>query len=90
MVSCYQCYRLTTLPGMEERRLLTIPEAAREIGMSRVVLWRHVKKGRIPSEQAGPYVLIDAKDLAAFKAQERRPGWKAGRPRKRRPAPTAE
>lgn len=85
-VSCYQCCRLTTLAGMGERRLLTIPQAAREIGMSRVVLWRHVRKGNIPSEQAGPYVLIDADDLAAFKAQERRPGWKPGRPRRPRPA----
>lgn len=70
---------------MEGRRLLTIPEAADEIGMSRVVLWRHVRNGRLPSKEAGPYRLIDADDLARFRAEERKPGWPKGKPRK--PAP---
>ena len=72
--------------------MLTIPQAAKEIGMSRVVLWRHVKKGHIPVEEAGPYVLIDAEDLARFKAQDRKAGWPAGRPRGSRnqpPTPSA-
>lgn len=76
-----------TLAGMEGRRLLTIPEAAREIGMSRVVLWRHVKKGTIPSIGTEQVRLIDADDLAKFQAQERPAGWPKGRPRKQPPTP---
>lgn len=67
---------------MGERRLLTIPEAAREIGMSRVVLWRHVQKGRLPSIPAGRFRLIDADDLERFRATERPQGWPKGKPRK--------
>jgi excisionase family DNA binding protein len=70
---------------MKERRLLTIPQAADEIGMSRVVLWRLVKKGTLPSIEAGRFRLIDASDLAKFQATERRQGWPKGKPRK--PAP---
>ena len=62
--------------------MLTIPQAAAEIGMTRAVLWRHVKKGNLPSVQVGPYRLIDADDLARFNAQERKPGWPKGKPRK--------
>jgi hypothetical protein len=81
-VVIYYCgCRFVTLAGMQERRLLTIPQAAREIGMSRFVLWRHVKHGHLATEKAGPHVLIDADELAKFRSQKRRPG----RP-KRRPA----
>ena len=72
---------------MKERRLLTIPEASKEIGMSRVVLWRHVKKGTLPSVGTERVRLIDADELERFHAQERKPGWPAGRPRKHRPTP---
>ena len=67
---------------MEGRRLLTIPEAAEEIGMSRVVLWRHVKKGTLPSMGTDRVRLIDAEDLARFAAAKRKPGWPKGKPRK--------
>jgi predicted site-specific integrase-resolvase len=73
---------------MEKRRLLTIPEAAKEIGMSRVVLWRHVKKGTLPSVGTDRVRLIDAAELARFHAQKRTPGWPLGRPRRTRPTPT--
>jgi excisionase family DNA binding protein len=68
---------------MGERRLLTIPEAADEIGMSRVVLWRLVKRGVVPSVPAGRFRLIDADELAEFAKQDRPQGWPKGR--KRRP-----
>jgi hypothetical protein len=81
-VVIYYCgCRFVTLAGMQERRLLTIPQAAREIGMSRFVLWRHVRHEHLKSERHGPHVLIDAEELARFQSQKRRPG----RP-KRRPA----
>lgn len=62
--------------------MLTIPEAAREIGMSRVVLWRHVRKGTLPSIGTERVRLIDSEELAKFQAAERRQGWPKGRPRK--------
>jgi predicted DNA-binding transcriptional regulator AlpA len=67
---------------VKEKRLLTIPQAAREIGMSRIVLWRHVKKGTIPSVGTERVRLIDADDLACFQRTKRR----TGRPRKTPPA----
>lgn len=69
---------------MEERELLTIPKAAERIGMSRFVLWRHVNRGHLKAEQHGPYLLIDAEELARFQAMERRPG----RPKRTSPPPT--
>lgn len=66
--------------------MLTIPEAADEIGMSRVVLWRHVNKGHLPTVEVGKYRMVDAEDLARFKAQERKPGRPAGPRRPRPPA----
>lgn len=68
--------------------MLTIPQAADELGMSRVVLWRLVKKGTLPSIPAGKdgkFRLIDADDLAKFRATERRQGWPKGKPRKHQP-----
>lgn len=59
---------------MKERELLTIPQAALRIGMSRAVLWRHVKADHLKSEQHGPHVLIDSDELARFNARERKPG----------------
>ena len=50
--------------------------------MSRVVLWRLVKKGALPSVEAGRFRLIDAEDLAKFQATERPQGWPKGKPRK--------
>jgi predicted site-specific integrase-resolvase len=70
---------------MEERRLLTIPQAADEIGMSRVVLWRLVRKGTIPSIPAGRFRLIDADVLVRFQAKDRPQGWPKGKPRKPTP-----
>jgi hypothetical protein len=65
--------------------LLTIPDAAREIGMSRVVLWRHVRAKHIASERYGKYTLIDSEELERFRQQERNPG----RPRKTGPSDPA-
>lgn len=63
---------------MGERKLLTLPEAAKEIGLTRAVLWRYVKEGRIPHITAGRFILIDAEDVERFKNTPRHPG----RPRK--------
>lgn len=59
-----------------------IPVAAKELGVSRQTLWRHVDAGRLPAERIGRDFVIKRSDLDAFKAN-RKP---AGRPRKQRPA----
>jgi excisionase family DNA binding protein len=68
---------------MEERELLTIPKAAERIGMTRAVLWRHVKAGRLPHVKIGPYKLVDAAVLDEWAKVKREPG------RPPRPAPPA-
>ena len=83
MVTYYRRRQFCTLAGVKERELLTIPQAAKRIDMSRAVLWRHVKAGHLAAEQHGPYVLIDAEELAKFSEKDRRPG----RPRKQPPTP---
>jgi excisionase family DNA binding protein len=62
----------------KERKLLTIPEAAKVVGVTRAVLWRYVKADRLPAEQAGRFYLVDEEDAIRFRDRERRPG----RPRK--------
>lgn len=68
---------------MEKRRLLTIPEAAKELDLTRATVWKLVKSGKLPhSEVAGRFKLIDWDALQVFKATKRDPGWPKGRPRK--------
>jgi excisionase family DNA binding protein len=69
----------------KERKLLTIPEAAKVVGVTRAVLWRYVKADRLPTIQAGRFYLIDEEEAIRFRNRERHPG----RPRgsKNRPPP---
>jgi len=62
---------------------LTLPEAARHIGISRAVLWRHVQAGHLQGVQrVGRWYLIPAAEAERFRIEKPKPG----RPRKR-PAP---
>jgi excisionase family DNA binding protein len=45
-------------PVATNDELLTLPSAARELGISHVTLYRLVKAGRIPSTRVGAYHLI--------------------------------
>jgi excisionase family DNA binding protein len=59
-----------------------LPDAARELNLSRAVLWRHVKAGRLPAQRLGRLYVIRRADLATFQKNRRKPG----RPPKDTPA----
>lgn len=59
---------------MEQRELLTVPEAADRVGITRTVMWRHVNQGHLPSIKAGRQRLVYDDDLAHFIATRRTPG----------------
>lgn len=59
--------------------MVAIPEAARELGMSRQTLWRHINRGHLMAKKIGRDYLIERTELARFDA-ERRKG--PGRPPK--------
>jgi predicted DNA-binding transcriptional regulator AlpA len=72
----------------EKRELLTIPQAAAELDLTRATLWKHIKSGRLTGAQQlggenGVWV-IDRDVLDAFKATRpprlRKPGPKPHRP----------
>lgn len=66
---------------MESEEDVVLSEAARELGMSHVSVWRHVQSGKLPARKVGPIYLVKRADLDAFKARDR----KIGRP-KNKPA----
>lgn len=55
-------------------KLLTIPEAAALVGVTRAVLWRHVKAGHIPHTPVGKFLLIDQVDAEHFRDNRPKPG----------------
>lgn len=57
---------------------MVLSEAARELKMSHVSVWRHVQAKRLPARRVGPIYLVKREDLEAFKAKHR----PIGRPRK--------
>jgi excisionase family DNA binding protein len=59
-------------------RLLSIPEAARYLGVSRIRVWQWVHDARLPATRLGNYWFISPTDLHAFSPR------KQGRPRKDR------
>lgn len=73
-----------TVPGMERGdELLSIPVAAKELGMTRASLWRYVDAEKLPAEKYGRDWLIRREDLEKFDRERRPPG----RPRKPTPKP---
>jgi excisionase family DNA binding protein len=58
-----------------------VSEAASELKMSHVSVWRHIRDKRLPARRLGPIWLIKRTDLDAFKAKDR----PRGRPRKQTP-----
>ncbi len=57
-------------------QLLSIPEAATRLGVSRVRVWHWVNDARLPAVRLGKYWFIDPADLSSVVPQKR------GRPRK--------
>jgi hypothetical protein len=47
---------------MLAQRDMTIPQLARELGVSRVAVWNKVKAGRIPARKIGAQYVIAAQD----------------------------
>lgn len=84
-LTCYPYYVGAYPVGMGEAEEVVLSEAARELGMSHVSVWRHVDSGKLKARKVGPIWLIKRADLEAFKRLDRR----VGRPRRPRP-PAAE
>ncbi len=57
-------------------QLVSIPEAATILGVSRVRVWQWVNDARLPAVRLGKYWFIDPADLSSVVPQKR------GRPRK--------
>lgn len=47
-------------------KTMSVPEAARELGISTSAAWRHISTGRIPSLRLGGRVLVSRARLAAL------------------------
>jgi predicted site-specific integrase-resolvase len=65
-------------PVLHDEETLTLPEAARELGIAHVTLWRLVKAGKVATVKLGPVHGITRTELERFRAIER----PRGRPRK--------
>lgn len=67
------------LPPMSDRPI-TPAEAAKELGVSRTVIYRFIKQGRVTVvAKYGPNYLLDRASLE--NVRERKPGYPKGRPR---------
>lgn len=77
-LTCYASYVGAYPVSMEREEEVVLSEAARELGLSHVSVWRHVDSGKLKARKVGPIWLIKRADLEAFK-QLRRP---IGRPRR--------
>jgi hypothetical protein len=47
---------------MHVERDMSIPQLARELGVSRVSVWNRVKAGQIPAQKVGGRYVVKAKD----------------------------
>ena len=51
---------------MSERLLISIPEAAELVGLSRSYIWRQARKRVLPTVKWGKRVLVNKRDLEEF------------------------
>ena len=56
-----------------EEKSVTIPELARELGVSRVAVWNKVKQGKIPATKVGRQYIISARDAKIAAGRELSP-----------------
>ena len=68
-----------------ETEFISIPEAAKRLGLSRKRVFEFVADGRLPAQQAGGFYIVRVSDVEAFKKQER----KRGRPKSANPSKAA-
>jgi len=59
---------------MGDEKEMVLSEAARELSLSHVSVWRYIQAGRLPARKVGPIYVIKRTDLEAFKASRRKPG----------------
>jgi excisionase family DNA binding protein len=60
--------------GTTESEFISIPEAAKRLGLSRKRVFEFVKDGRLPAQQAGGFHIIRVSDVEILKSKERRSG----------------
>jgi excisionase family DNA binding protein len=58
------CVRGKGMVGMVAQKDMTIPQLARELGVSRVAVWNKVKSGKIPAHKVGSQYVIRAHDAS--------------------------
>ncbi len=56
---------------MDDKNLLTIPEAAKLIGISRISTYRAVKAGKIPAKRVGRFYLIRKEAILSLLAERK-------------------
>ncbi len=68
----------------KESEFISIPEAAKRLGLSRKRDFEFVKDGRLPAQQVGGFYIVRVSDVDILKNQER----KSGRPITENPSKT--
>ena len=63
--------------------MLTIPQVAARLGLSKTRIHEFIRAGRLPATKPGRDWLITPEDLAAFAAIPRRPGHPGHREKER-------
>lgn len=69
------------MPRKSPSDLLTVPQAAKYLGISRQAVWEAIKKGRLETLRFGHVSLIPRASAAAYK-KTRHPGGPAAKERK--------
>jgi excisionase family DNA binding protein len=62
-----------------------VSQAAEELGISRVQVWKHIDREHLKAVQLGRFWLIERDELERFKRERRKPG----RPKDPTPKPRA-
>jgi len=60
---------------MPERLAVSVPEAARMLGISQAALYNHVRAGLIPHVRIGRRIVIPLKALEAWMEKQAQTGW---------------
>ncbi len=66
-----------------EEDLLTIRQAARELGIHRQTVYQAIRRGNLPAVEVLDRVAVRRADIEAYKQRQARVGPQGGRPRTR-------
>jgi hypothetical protein len=64
---------MRTLRGVEDEYVL-VSQAAVELGISRVQVWKHIRDRNLTASQLGKFWVIERRELDRFKQERRGPG----------------